>query len=188
MLLPETNRGHIFWSVHSHLRAASLELLLQGHRLVFRADGARGRHNGPFLTPAMASFKEVMQSRDVFQPDIPVGALPRTRGGEKTSFLSSQCCPLVIAGGLVGVHLFCSGDPHLHLTSLDHTRLSNLGSHLGPLCGLGPSFLTEKTHGVLTSSLQVWTQPTLGGFFLGFASTQRASTSLALSIYRTGVH
>lgn len=144
MLLPETNRGHIFWSVHSHLRAASLELLLQGHRLVFRADGARGRHNSPFLIPATASFKEVMQSRDVFQPDVPVGALPRTRGGEKTSFLSSQCCPLVIAGGLVGAHLLCSGDPHLHLTSLDRTPLSNLGSHLGPLCGLGPSFATEK--------------------------------------------
>ena len=77
----------------------------------------------------------------------------------------------------MGTHLLCSGDPHLHLTSLDHTSLSNLGFHLRPRYGLGPSFVTEKRpspHGVLASSLQVWTQPTLEGFFLGFASTQRA--------------
>lgn len=169
LLLLETNRGHIFWSIHSHLRAASLEPLLQGHRSAAGLTRHQADKTVPFqtagegcwlLASTTASIKEVMQSRDVFQTDIPMKALPRERGGEQTTFFPSQDCPPAIARGLVGTNLPCFGSPlpNLHLTSPDHTGLSKRQFPLGVSLWPWP-FLSNSPHVVVTEKrplLELW--------------------------------
>lgn len=91
--------------------------------------------SSPLPRPALRkSLSPEMSSSLAFLLELCQGRVEEKR---PPSFQVSAA-PWLLQGGLVGAHLLCSEDPHLHLTSLDHTRLSNLGSHLGPLCGLGP--------------------------------------------------